>query len=97
MMALNNFYFLVAFIPLFIILLLLQATREKFGKADRIQLFVLLLFGYFFICYSDIRFGVCVVTVTAITYITGLLIERLKNKRVILMGGYLLFSNTCLL
>jgi D-alanyl-lipoteichoic acid acyltransferase DltB (MBOAT superfamily) len=86
-MALNNFYFMVAFIPLFIVLLLLQAFRAKCDKGGRMQLLVLLVFSYFFICYSDIRFGVCLVIVTAIAYITGLLIELLSNKRPILAGA----------
>lgn len=98
-MALNSFCFILCFVPLFAVMLFLQAIRGKFDKVGRVQLLVLLIFSYFFICYSDIRFGICVALVTVIAYFAGLFMEIKPDKRSILAleGGYKLFSDTCLL
>ena len=85
-MSLNGFRFLILFAAIFFILLLLQVGRK--GKADyicgRIQLVILLLFSYALIFSVDIRFGICILAETVITYIIGRLI---KNCQKILTGG----------
>lgn len=86
-MSLNDFSFLVGFFSLLIVLLVLQAVRKKFGKADKLQLLVLLIFSYEFICCAELAFGLCVAVITIIAYVAGRLLDKYPGSRLILCGG----------
>lgn len=106
-MALNNFKFLLLLILLFLVLSVLQAGRRdraadtsEQGRREKstknrmikyIQLVIILMFSYF--CISDLRFAVCVIAETIISYVTALFVDKTdddKNKqkhRKIIAGG----------
>jgi alginate O-acetyltransferase complex protein AlgI len=80
-MGLNNFFFIVQFVILFIFLSVLQIIRSKWLLEDigRVQIFILLFYSYYFVGSVNWRFAVCVALVTIIAYGGGQLIERAKQ------------------
>lgn len=81
-MGLNNFYFIIHFAVLIMIMFLLQHIRSRrwTETLGRTQIIVLLLYSYYFVASVDWRFVLCVVIVTIITYVCGLLIERARQS-----------------
>ena len=86
-MALNSFTFIIYFTLLLILMFICQLFRKNdmlkhtFGQ---IQIYILLLFSYFFIYKSSWRFCICVLLYTCFVYLVGL---RLKQNRWLLMAG----------
>ncbi len=80
-MGLNNFFFIVQFVILFIFLSVLQIIRSKWllENIGRVQIFILLFYSYYFVGSVNWRFAVCVALVTIIAYGGGQLIERAKQ------------------
>lgn len=83
MSSLNSFSFVMAFSILLAFMAVFQALRKYGTNMDflcgRVQLIILLVFSYTFICLTDFRFGVCVAAETLITYSTGLILSA-NNK-----------------
>lgn len=92
-MSLNSFNFVISGIGLSIILGVLQLFKKKIDVVGRVQLFFLLLFSYFFIFTSDLKFCLCVLIVTIITYICGRQMEKSAgNRKVMIVGSILLIG-----
>ena len=62
------------FIFLFIIIIIYFIAPEKYRK------YILLLASYFFYAYSDFKNIIILILVTLISFISGLLLEKYKNK-----------------
>lgn len=99
-MALNSFNFIIFLIILFIILFILQYFKMFFDNKNnqyaklitRGQIMLLLIFSYIFMCFTDIRFGICMFIITLISYIIGILIDKnFEHKKMWLILG-ILFS-----
>lgn len=98
-MVLNSFHFVVYFAVFFVIMVLLQLVRKKYEKIGKLQLFLLILFSYFFIYKSSWKFCMCIFVYTCFVYVIGLFVK--KNKAVltigimvsILMLGYFKYTN----
>ena len=62
------------FIFLFITIIIYFIVPEKYRK------YILLLASYFFYAYSDFKNIIILILVTLISFISGLLLEKYKNK-----------------
>lgn len=82
-MTLNSFSFLLYFAVLLTLLFVLQLLR-KIGIIERrvvsLQIIVLLSFSYCFIAKTDWRFLLCVIGVTLISYLTGIILKRVNYR-----------------
>lgn len=102
-MSLNSFYFIAYFVIILMTLCLLQlfriSTKEKNTAICRVQLFVVLLFSYFFVYKSSWKFCVCVFLYTIFVYWLGLKVKNSKKLLVlgilfsVLMLGYFKYTN----
>jgi len=89
-MSLNGFKFLVLFIALFLVLFFLQILRKFTHKKgfERAQIWLLLLFSFYFVAASDIRFLISIIVTAAISYSCGILIKKYSdNGSIFLIGG----------
>ena len=94
-MALNSFKFMILFFGMLVILILLQVGRawqaeetDRIGYVcERLQLIILLFFSYGLIFSADIRFGICILIETVITYIIGRLLKSVKHQKILNIGG----------
>lgn len=91
-MALHSFGFVLSFVPLLVLLAALQLLQIKTGKTffSRLQLLLLLLYSYWFLCSVDIHFGVCMAFMTLITFFVGIVVEKHREEivaRYICIGG----------
>lgn len=87
-MSLNSFYFIIYFVALFVAMIILQLLRKVSSKIfSRVQILFLLAFSIYFIASSDYRFLICIIAVTIISYLFGLLISKEVHKRLFLIGG----------
>lgn len=89
-MSLNGFKFLVLFIALFLVLFFLQILRKFTHKKgfERAQIWLLLLFSFYFVAASDIRFLISIIVTAAISYVCGILIKKYSdNGKIFLIGG----------
>lgn len=86
-MALNNFFFIIYFTVLIIMMTGLQFLRIKFSDVfwSKVQLALLLIYSYAFIGITDWRFVICIVIVSLFSFLSGLLISRIKSRRVLIM------------
>lgn len=101
-MSLNSLIFIIYFAVLLVPLAILQQLKKRKEELDRIQLLLLLLFSYFFIIKTDWRFCLCVIGVTAISYLFALMIDERKSSKfwlifgciaLILILGYFKYAN----
>ena len=100
-MSLNSFHFIIYFTILLVLLAVLQLFRKRRETLGKIQLLFLLLFSYFFIFKSDLRFCLCIIGVTAISYFFAIRIEKANSKfwltggaiALVLILGYFKYAN----
>lgn len=82
-MGLNSFYLIIQLILLLAAVAILQLLKHivKSGViVGRLQIILLLVYSYYYICSVDWRFALCVVTDTLIAYCCGLLIFKSKRN-----------------
>ncbi len=102
-MGLNNFYCIIQFGVLFLLLSLLQFFRMKKDNRVfcRIQILALLLYSCCYIGFVDIRFVACITLVGMIAFIGGQIIDCRRTRAitsiciVMLLGilGYFKYTN----
>lgn len=82
-MGLNNFYFIVQFCVVLLLLATLQLFKARFGRGltTKFQIFLLLVYSYLFLGFVDWRFCLCVAMETFWTYGCGLLIGCTESKK----------------
>lgn len=82
-MALNNIYLLLLWIIIALLLFLVQMIWKRGQNANRIkvQKLILLLGSYFFITWSDWRYGVVVFISTVIIYSVGIALQKAQTEQ----------------
>lgn len=93
-MSLNDFDFILFFATLLALLMVVGLFKSAIKKkADfilrRLQIIILLVFSYFFVCCTDIRFGVCIFALTLFSYFFGLITDFStgRKKQIYLVVG----------
>ncbi len=100
-MALNDFNFLFFLAVVFAFIVLLQICRNLFHLDDshciRVQNIILLASSLIFMAATDIRFLLCILVVTAISFCSARLIEKYKlyKKTVAAIGISVLLLILC--
>lgn len=75
-MSLNNFFFIIFFAVTFSIYWILAKTIKLQCARSRVLSIYLLLCSYYFVGISDIRFLLCVIGITGVSYGTPILYEK---------------------
>ena len=91
-MNLHSLSFLFCFAVLWATLFILQFLRKRLRSYGEVQLWLLLLFSIYFLYRFDWRFCVCMLAVTAVAYLNGLLIGRTKSALFLTIGVVVLLS-----
>ena len=91
-MSLNSVRFIIVLPVLIFVLYILQIMRRRYRGLEMVQKLFLVLVSYFFIFILDIRFLVCILTVTILTYVIALFIEKRKSKLCLYIGVVLLIG-----
>ena len=88
-MALNNFFFLLIFAVLVAGYWLLSAVCSKTDAKKKILVSYLLLWSYLLIGTSDIRFLICVVTITLVTWFVSIACQKnaFNKKKFWMLSG----------
>lgn len=91
-MGLSNFYFILQFSILLLLLAVLQIIRGRSGSRfpARLQIFILLLYSFFFLGYTDWKFCLSLGFAVILSYSCGLLMDHAKAqgaKNVIAVWG----------
>lgn len=95
-MALNSFKFIVCFAFLFVILIGAELSKKFIADkvVSRIQTTLLLVFSYALVYLADLRFLLCILFATIISYILGYCIQNaqsIKSKKLYLASGITVF------
>lgn len=99
-MNLHSLSFLLHFAVLWIVMFGLQHLGKRTHSCGTIQLWLLLLFSLYFIYRFDWRFCICMIAVTVIAYLDGILIARTKRRLflaagVVVLLGFLAYFKYC--
>lgn len=90
-MSLNSFFFIVSFCLLVAVLYVVQAVemiwKDKQSIIGQFQLFVILFFSIWFVIAWDWRYLICAVAYSSSVYVLGILEERTKYRRAVLLVG----------
>ncbi len=87
-MNLNNINFILSFGLFYILIWIIQIfyiTRTN-AVWNRIQLTLILVMSYFYIVMVDVKFCLCLVLVSLLTFFCGCLIEKTRNKWILIFG-----------
>lgn len=85
-MNLHSLFFLLCFAVLWLVLFGLQLLEKRNRFCGTVQLCLLLLFSLYFLYRFDWRFCVCILAVTVIAYLDGILIARTKRRLFLVFG-----------
>lgn len=91
-MNLTSLSFIMYFVVLMVVMCILQLLRKLKENVKIIQLLLLLIFSYYFIIKSDWRFFICVLFVTLVTYLIGILLDNAHDVRILATGAVVLLA-----
>ena len=84
-MTLNSFSFLAFFAGTLLLLWILKLLLQKSRHFPVILRIFLVIAGYLFIAYADIRYALCLFLFSLFTFFLGLLIRKYPEKKKPLM------------
>ena len=79
-MNLSDFSFLPFLSIIIFVMLLLQLLRKKYPVFKTVQLFVLLLFSWYYVYRFDWKYCISIILVTVFVYVIGLVIDNSIEK-----------------